>query len=733
MAGQGTGLPGTTGAEITPLVDLARSAGTAEAADADALLTLAGIARDTFDTFAKPRLVERATQEAEADAAAGRFRQRMAVTEVGEAYNQALRQGTLARLSTQADTELDAMFAANLYDPDGFSLASAEARSRFIQSAPPELAVTLGQAWDQRQSGLIGRVREARAGRDLEAAKGDIEARTDRLVRESIANAASLPLDQAMAAIQPALTEIAVGLRDLENPAFGMGEEAIAARNRAAATELLTGVVGNEAARLLATDGFDAAMAFVGTIMEDESLPLDQEQRQSAFEASRARVQGQYAIDEQRRNAETQELNWRRTEAARLTDEAAAHIALHGEPMDGVTIDRIREMGGEAAVRSFYAATADAYDFHREFPNLGAMTPEQFADARRSWESERGRGGPVGGIPDAITSDEQFDALVAAISLVETPGRSDLISADPDGAGPAGGGAVGDMQLLSSTARNMAARLGIPFDESRLRTDVEYNQRLGREYLTVLMDRYGGDPFLSVTAYHAGEGNVDRWIARFGDPRTGTITRDEFVRRVEAAGNPYSARYPRLVSQAMGGGEARASWDAVHSAARAQFNDDPASYVGRDPMVRSQYQAWEASGWNDGQGFVEASLAAQARAGVAPADRRSLPLASLVQIARRVDDYEGQDLIDYANGVMSRFGSQGERVWQDVMRVRGHTNYAAMAATAATRAAATGGPAPSPAAVREAQRGEAISQAASGTVDVRQMSDEDVLRAAGLQ
>ena len=212
MAGQGTGLPGTTGAEITPLVDLARSAGTAEAADADALLTLAGIARDTFDTFAKPRLVERATQEAEADAAAGRFRQRMAVTEVGEAYNQALRQGTLARLSTQADTELDAMFAANRYDPDGFSLASAEARSRFIQSAPPELAVTLGQAWDQRQSGLIGRVREARAGRDLEAAQGDIEARTDRLVRESIANAASLPLDQAMAAIQPALTEIAVGL-----------------------------------------------------------------------------------------------------------------------------------------------------------------------------------------------------------------------------------------------------------------------------------------------------------------------------------------------------------------------------------------------------------------------------------------------------------------------------------------------------------------------------------------
>jgi hypothetical protein len=716
--GQGTGLPGTTGAEITPLVDLARSAGAAEAADADALLTMAGIAREAFDTFAKPRLVERATEEAEADAAAGRFRERMAVTEVGEAYNQALRQGTLARLATQADTEIDTLFAAHRYDPDAFSLQSAEARSRFIQSAPPELAVTLGQAWDQRASGQLGRVREARAGRDLEAAQGDIQARTDRLVREAIADAATLPLDQAIAAIQPSLTEIAVNLRGLDNPAFGMGEEQIAEINRTAATEILTGVVENEAARLLATDGFDAAMAFVGTIMEDPDLPLDQDQRASAFEASRARVQGQQAIEEQRRNAETQERNRREAEAQRLTQEYSAHIALHGEPMDGVTVDTIREMGGEAAVRQFYAATADAYEFNRAFPNAGSMTPEAFATEYAAYEERRG--GSRGSVEEGFSGAMDF--------LWEAEGSA--LVADDNGAGRARYGITErshpDAWRDGDVSREEAERIyreeywdaigadDLPPDLAMVAFDAAVNGGVG--HARQLIEQSGGDVrrMLDLRRQHYRR-LADQNPGRYGDDLNGWMNRlDNVANAVEGlagGGNP---------------------WADLQTQARAQFQDDPAAYVGRDPMVRAQYEAWQTSGGNDGQGYVAASLDAQARAGVPAADRRSLPIASLVQIARRVDDYEGQALIDYANGIISRFGDQGERVWSDVLRVRGHTRYASMVAAAATRSATTGARPPSAGAVREAQRGEAISGAAEGTTDARQMSDDDIRRELGL-
>lgn len=138
-----------------------------------------------------------------------------------------------------------------------------------------------------------------------------------------------------------------------------------------------------------------------------------------------------------------------------------------------------------------------------------------------------------------------------AIQRQETGSNPRQISRDPDGPGPAGGGAVGAMQLLPETARAMARRLNVPFDQNRLLNDVEYNQMLGQEYLDFLSDRYDGDVFLATTAYHAGEGNVDRWLRRHGDPRTGQITREQWLERV-GQNNPRSARYPREVFEKMG-------------------------------------------------------------------------------------------------------------------------------------------------------------------------------------
>lgn len=80
-------------------------------------------------------------------------------------------------------------------------------------------------------------------------------------------------------------------------------------------------------------------------------------------------------------------------------------------------------------------------------------------------------------------------------------------------------GALGMMQMMPATARGIARSHGLPFAESRLRYDDEYNLRLGGRYLARLIDRFDGAIALTLAAYNAGPSAVRDWIARHGDPR----------------------------------------------------------------------------------------------------------------------------------------------------------------------------------------------------------------------
>jgi soluble lytic murein transglycosylase-like protein len=71
-------------------------------------------------------------------------------------------------------------------------------------------------------------------------------------------------------------------------------------------------------------------------------------------------------------------------------------------------------------------------------------------------------------------------------------------------------GATGLMQLMPPTAKEHAARLGIPFAASRLESP-EVNVRLGTYHLKMLVDMFGGNTYLATAAYNAGQGNVLKW------------------------------------------------------------------------------------------------------------------------------------------------------------------------------------------------------------------------------
>jgi soluble lytic murein transglycosylase len=95
-----------------------------------------------------------------------------------------------------------------------------------------------------------------------------------------------------------------------------------------------------------------------------------------------------------------------------------------------------------------------------------------------------------------------------------------------------GAGARGLMQLMPATAKAVARKLKVGYSRDRLLNDPEYNLQLGRAYLAHLVERYDGSSLLAVAAYNAGPGNVAKWIATYGDPRTDWVDPIDWIESV---------------------------------------------------------------------------------------------------------------------------------------------------------------------------------------------------------
>jgi len=87
-------------------------------------------------------------------------------------------------------------------------------------------------------------------------------------------------------------------------------------------------------------------------------------------------------------------------------------------------------------------------------------------------------------------------------------------------------GALGFMQLMPQTAKSIAKRIGVGYNEKRLSQDVDYNIMLGSYYISSLLTQFKGSEVLAVASYNAGPNAVKRWIKLFGDPRKYDDIRD---------------------------------------------------------------------------------------------------------------------------------------------------------------------------------------------------------------
>ncbi|MDO9639479.1 MAG: transglycosylase SLT domain-containing protein [Pseudotabrizicola sp.] len=92
--------------------------------------------------------------------------------------------------------------------------------------------------------------------------------------------------------------------------------------------------------------------------------------------------------------------------------------------------------------------------------------------------------------------------------------------------------ARGLMQLLPGTAKMMASKLSLPFEEGRLTRDPGYNATLGSAYLRQLIDEFGPSIALVASGYNAGPGRPRRWITEYGDPRSPDVDVIDWVESI---------------------------------------------------------------------------------------------------------------------------------------------------------------------------------------------------------
>jgi soluble lytic murein transglycosylase len=93
-------------------------------------------------------------------------------------------------------------------------------------------------------------------------------------------------------------------------------------------------------------------------------------------------------------------------------------------------------------------------------------------------------------------------------------------------------GARGLMQLMPGTARETSGKISLAYRPEALNSDITYNIQLGSTYFQRMLSYYNGSYPLAVAAYNAGPGNVNKWLVRNGDPRSGGIDILDWIEQI---------------------------------------------------------------------------------------------------------------------------------------------------------------------------------------------------------
>ncbi|NLM21736.1 MAG: lytic transglycosylase domain-containing protein [Peptococcaceae bacterium] len=86
-------------------------------------------------------------------------------------------------------------------------------------------------------------------------------------------------------------------------------------------------------------------------------------------------------------------------------------------------------------------------------------------------------------------------------------------------------GAVGLMQIMPNTAKEIALWLGEDYKQEEL-TNPETNIRYGTRYLSHLNNQFAGNSILVLASYNAGSGRVQQWLKQLPEGTTTYLIED---------------------------------------------------------------------------------------------------------------------------------------------------------------------------------------------------------------
>ena len=131
---------------------------------------------------------------------------------------------------------------------------------------------------------------------------------------------------------------------------------------------------------------------------------------------------------------------------------------------------------------------------------------------------------PTNGIPDfRIVGPSVDKSVVYSIARQESAFNPRAVSS---------ANALGLMQVLPGTGKQIAKKFGFAFDRNRMLSDPSYNAQMGAAELGDVLESYRGSYILSFVAYNAGRGRVKQWIEKYGDPRDPGVDPIDWVERI---------------------------------------------------------------------------------------------------------------------------------------------------------------------------------------------------------
>lgn len=119
--------------------------------------------------------------------------------------------------------------------------------------------------------------------------------------------------------------------------------------------------------------------------------------------------------------------------------------------------------------------------------------------------------GAAATVPGTGMSPQDFDVLATSQEAQESGGKQSAVSIK---------GAAGVMQLKDDAVTDAAHSLGQQPDYALYKQNspegTAYNRQMGREYMRLMLTRFGGDPQIAAAAYNAGPTAVQKEINKGG-------------------------------------------------------------------------------------------------------------------------------------------------------------------------------------------------------------------------